>query len=201
MTREERRATKDKVALEKGRLMKRTGHAARMYQANAPGPDGLTCPEPSAAGFLADADRFHSDVSGEELQERQERYHRTQRIYEHKREHNAQKEEQRWQKMEEAKAAEAAYWEHQRQLGTKSKKNSSGVPYNTLTLQYDDGIDGERLRHNDDMVRYRGALRAQNIVQQGDTRVSYDIVNGASLAPQLPPARPQPNEALRSPGV
>jgi len=41
------------VALEKGRLMKRSGHAARMYQANAPGPDGLTCPEPYAAGFLA----------------------------------------------------------------------------------------------------------------------------------------------------
>jgi len=27
-----------------------------------------------------------------------------------------------------------------------AKKNASGVPYNTVTLQYNDGIDGERLR-------------------------------------------------------
>lgn len=26
---------------------------ARMYQANAPGPDGLTCPDNDAAGYLA----------------------------------------------------------------------------------------------------------------------------------------------------
>jgi len=96
--------------------------------------------------LYSDADRFHSDVSGEELQERQERYNRTQGIDERKRVSNAEKEELRWQKIEEAKAAEAAYWEEQRNLGSKSKKNSSGVPYNTLTLQYNDGADGERLR-------------------------------------------------------
>ena len=36
MTREERRALKDKVALEKDRLMKRTGHQAKMYRENCP---------------------------------------------------------------------------------------------------------------------------------------------------------------------
>ena len=53
MTRDERRALKDKVALEKDRLMKRSGMAARMYRENAPGPDGLTCMESTAAGYLA----------------------------------------------------------------------------------------------------------------------------------------------------
>jgi hypothetical protein len=73
----------------------------------------------------------------------------------------------------------------------KAKKNSSGVPYNTVTLQYHDGLDGNRLRHNDDLVRYRGALRAKNLLECGDTRVSYDILNGANLPPHVPPARPQ----------
>ena len=31
-------------------------------------------------------------------------------------------------------------------MGVKARKNSSGVPYNTVTLQYNDSLDGERLR-------------------------------------------------------
>lgn len=195
MTREERRATKDKVALEKGRLMKRSGPAARMYRENCPGPNGMTCPDANAAGYLADADRFHSDVSGEEMQRRQAKYDRTQQIYENRRQENAIKEEERWKKMEEMKDAEEKYWEQQRELGTKSQKNSSGVPYHMLTLQYNDGSDGERLRHNDDLVRYRAALRAQNMVANGDTRVTYDIINGANAPQPLRPSRPEPNGA------
>mmetsp|Transcript_6402 Transcript_6402/g.7789 ORF Transcript_6402/g.7789 Transcript_6402/m.7789 type:complete len:214 (-) Transcript_6402:146-787(-) len=190
MTREERRQTKDKVALEKGRLMKRSGQQARMYRENAPGPEGLTCPLTNAAGYLADADRFHSDVSGEELQARQNKYDRNQQIYENKRIMNAEKEEERWQKMENIKAQEEAYWENQRQLGNKAKKNISGVPYDTVTLQYHDGLDGDRLRHSDDLVRYRAALRAKNLVECGDTRSSCDIINGTDLPSHIPPARP-----------
>ena len=36
MTRHERRALKDKVALEKDRLMKRSGMSAKLYRENAP---------------------------------------------------------------------------------------------------------------------------------------------------------------------
>jgi len=92
-----------------------------------------------------------------------------------------------------------------------AKKNASGVPYNTVTLQYNDGADGERLRylsnlflldssyfnlaccinrHEDDMVRYRGALRAQHLVECGDTRADYDILNGKTVQQQMAPARP-----------
>jgi hypothetical protein len=77
-----------------------------------------------------------------------------------------------------------------------AKKNASGVPYNTVTLQYSDGVDGDRLRHQDDMVRYRGALRAQHLVECGDTRVDYDILNGKSMQHQMAPARPQPSASL-----
>jgi hypothetical protein len=198
MTREERLATNDKVALEKGRLMQRSGPAARMYRANAPGPNGITCPEPIAAGYLADADRFHSDVSGEELQLRQDRHHRTQQIYENKRSQAVEREETRWKRIEDTQAAEHRYWEGQRELGVKSRKNTSGAPYNTLTLQYNDSLDGERLRYQDDLVRYRASLRTQNLVECGDTRVSYDIINGSGLASKLAPSRPQPSSVLVS---
>ena len=100
MSREERRALKDKVALEKDRLMKRSGMAAKLYRENAPKDSmGLTCPDANAAGFLADADRFHSDVSGEELIRRQHAYERKQQGYENTRVKRAEREEDRWQKV------------------------------------------------------------------------------------------------------
>lgn len=71
LTRKERRALKDKVALEKQRLMNRTGLAAKMYRENAPeNPSELLTLQSNAAGFLADADRYHSDTAGEEFQAR-----------------------------------------------------------------------------------------------------------------------------------
>jgi hypothetical protein len=71
------------------------------------------------AGTLLDADRFHSDVAGEELALRQQKYHREQQIYDNKRLLHAEKEESRWKRFEESKAAEEAYWVEQRDLGIK----------------------------------------------------------------------------------
>merc|ERR1719198_95442 len=104
MTREERRALRDKVALEKDRLMKRSGIAAKQYRENAPKDSmGLTCPEPHAAGFLADADRFHTDTSGEEYLERKAKYSQQQNQYDVKRVDRVEREEKRWQDIEEKK--------------------------------------------------------------------------------------------------
>mmetsp|Transcript_26373 Transcript_26373/g.76892 ORF Transcript_26373/g.76892 Transcript_26373/m.76892 type:complete len:209 (-) Transcript_26373:242-868(-) len=192
LTRGERLATKDKVALEKDRLMKRTGLSARMYRENAPmNSMGLTCPEPTAAGYLADADRFHTDVSGEEWLQRKREYQRKQEIYASKREHQATREEDRWQRIQEAKKEEELYWQRQRELGQKSKKNSSCVPYNTISLKYDAGERGDHLRHQDDLVRYRAALRSQNLMVCGDSRVSYDIINGEGRPVMGNPQKPE----------
>merc|ERR1711879_305927 len=139
---------------------------------------GLTCPQPHAAGFLADADRFHSDVSGEEFLHRQEQREKKSQMYDALRRTRAEREEERWKRIEDNNAKEKEYWEEQRKLGLKAKKNSSGVPYNTISLKYDEGSEGDQLRHEDDMVRYRAALRSQNLLVCGDTRVSYDIING-----------------------
>jgi len=46
------------------------------------------------------------------------------------------------------------------------------------------------------MVRYRGALRAQNLVEQGDTRVTYDIINGGGITRSMAPARPTPGGSM-----
>ncbi|GMH94316.1 hypothetical protein TL16_g12873 [Triparma laevis f. inornata] len=193
LTRKERRALKDKVALEKQRLMNRTGLAAKMYRENAPeNPSELLTLQSNAAGFLADADRYHSDTAGEEFQARKKAYERKQDIYNNTRNKRATTEEQRWKKIEESKTQEERYWETQRELGVKSMKNKSCVPYDPLTLQYNDTHDGEKLRYADDMVRYRAKVRANNMRAQGDTRSGYNIINGIAhnnAALSAPPAK------------
>ncbi len=83
--------------------------------------------------ITSDADRFHSDVSGEELHLRQARYHRTQEIYENKRTEAAEREERRWQKIEGIQVAEKRYWDEQRELGSKVKHQmSSFLSYSAL---------------------------------------------------------------------
>ena len=197
MTRSERRSQRDKVALEKDRLMKRTGLAARMHRENAPRTsDGLVVPEANAAGFCSDADRFHTDVAGEEFLKRRARYEREQTNYATKREGSVKQEEQRWAALQEEKQQEDAYWSNQREIGVKDKKNKSSVPYDALTLQYAPGLDGERLRLHDDKIRYRAALRSRNLQTKGESRCGYDILNGRDKPDLRLPEEPQPQREL-----
>jgi hypothetical protein len=197
MTRHERRALKDKVALEKDRLMKRSGLSAKLYRENAPQDSmGLTCPEPQAAGFLADADRFHTDTSGEEFLARKAKHEEKQLQYDQKRVSRVEREEARWQAIEEKKAEEEKYWDDQRESGAKAMKNNSCVPYDAITLRYNDGLDGDRLRYDDEKVRYRAALRSQNLMRCGDTRTGYNIISGHSRPNVDVPDAPEPSDSL-----
>ena len=77
--RHQRLVAKDKVSLEKERINARVGLEARMHQANAPSSSaGLTSCVEHGAGYLSNADRFHSDTCGEEFLNRQETTRRTQ---------------------------------------------------------------------------------------------------------------------------
>ena len=177
--------------------MKRTGLAARMHRENAPRTsDGLVVPEANAAGFCSDADRFHTDVAGEEFLKRRARYEREQTNYASKREGRVKQEEQRWAALQEEKQQEDAYWSNQREIGVKDKKNKSSVPYDALTLQYAPGLDGERLRLHDDKIRYRAALRSRNLQTKGESRCGYDILNGRDKPDLRLPEEPQPQREL-----
>ena len=77
--------------------MKRTGLAAKMYRENAPDTsDGLVVPRPDAAGFMADSDRFHTDVAGEDKLRRDAKIKQDYLRREHTRLERAKAEEQRW---------------------------------------------------------------------------------------------------------
>lgn len=80
------------------------------------------------------------------------------------------REEDRWHETDMKQRMEEERLGKLREDGSKAKKNSSNVAFDILTLQYAQNKDGEHQKHHDDMVRYRAALRSNQLVVKGDTR-------------------------------
>ncbi|CAM9684014.1 unnamed protein product [Chrysoparadoxa australica] len=199
LTRSEKRASKDKVALERQRLFNRAGNAARQYRDNMP-PEGvsLTEAQPGAAGYIADADRFHSDVAGEELLRRKAVRDRKVQVTEVLREQRKEQEKKRWETMKTKEFDEELHWTQLREAGVKGKKNESAVPYNMISLRYDQSYEGEMLRLSDERTKYRAKMRSNALVRVGDTLCGYNILSGAPKPPPADPAPPVASEKLQA---
>ena len=96
-SRVERKTVKDKVALERSRLMARSGWQARMHQKNCPETTAqLTQCRAGDEGFMSNSERFHSDVAGEEFRMRAEKYKKSKEAQIFKRERARIRDEERW---------------------------------------------------------------------------------------------------------
>ena len=82
-------------------------------------------------------------------------------------------------------------WDDMRELGTFSRSNKTSVPYNPISLRYDDGNDGERLRFSDETLRYRSALRADHL-QRRMNGAGYNPITGAPMERISVPPAPDP---------
>lgn len=194
-TRQQRMALKDKVALEKSRLDQRVGFEARMHQANAPKTSaGLTQFEKGGAGYISNADRFHTDTAGEERAERLEKYRRELEALEYKRNSAIAREERRWKVHEENVRSQEEKEETLRATGIKAKKNKSAVAYDITTTQYNQTEEGVEQKYVDDMIRYRAKVRTHNLSVAADSRVNYNIISGGSrYVPPMPQDVPRPS--------
>ena len=68
-----------------------------------------------------------------------------------------------------------------REHGTFSRSNKTSVPYNPISLEYDAGCDGDRLRFSDDTLRYRSALRADHLQAYSGLGVRLGLRLGSGL--------------------
>lgn len=198
-TRGERRGMRDKVALERSRLMERSGWQARMHQKNAPETTaGLTSCRAGDEGYLSNAERFHSDTAGEEYAERMKDATKRQQSSVFKREKARVREEARWENTERAQSEVEQRMQVLREnpdsdgIYRGAKKNLSNVAYDITNLQYKQDTAGEGQKYFDDMVRYRAQQRTRALVVLGDSRVPYNILNGDDRS--LPP---KPNTVVR----
>lgn len=147
--------------------------------------DSLTHP----FSCLSDADRFRTDVAGEERRRRDAAQVAQQQRLVQKRDSALAREERRWESMASASVAEDHRMDRKRALGLAAKKNAPSLPFNPITLEYGNNYDGGMLQHKDEMVKYRSALRTHNLYtkQNGD----FNPVTGEPRRDVNPPAKPQ----------
>jgi hypothetical protein len=133
---------------------------------------------PESAAFIPESDRFVRDVAAEERLRRDEAAARHARDVLRRREAASARDDERWRRMDEAKRAEEERVRALQASGAKAQKNAKSVPYDPLTLAYDTTEAGARLRHEDEAIQYRAALRAQNL-QMRSRGAAYDLLSGA----------------------
>ncbi|KAJ0399340.1 hypothetical protein P43SY_001529 [Pythium insidiosum] len=160
-SREQRIAVKDKEQWEKERLQQRKEGHVRI-DTSVTG-SAMVVYAPGSQGYMSDADRFHTDTSGEEKVSREESNARAKIRQERKRYDNVQREIQRWKDMDATTVEEEKRWAALRATGSKARRNKGGEPFNPITLQYNDGKDGERLRLADETIKRRAVARAESL--------------------------------------
>ena len=93
-----------------------------------------------------------------------------------------EREEARWQQIETAQSAERDKWDRIREEGARNRTNVNSVPYNPVTLRYNDNAAGEELQKSDDLVRWRAAQRAKQLHERGNS--GFNPITG-SLATEI----------------
>ncbi|RHY95725.1 hypothetical protein DYB37_005523 [Aphanomyces astaci] len=183
-TRDERKAVRDKETWEKDRLRARKEGYIRVDTSIS--GSAMTVQAAGSQGYMSDADRFHTDVAGEEKVVRESRIAKHQMSYDTRRRDNQVREDQRWKAMDEKATEEKKRWDHLRDDGGKARRNKSSCQFNPITLKYNDGKDGERLKQADTEIRHRASVRAANL-QFNSSRGGINPITGDPIK-QVPPS-------------
>lgn len=181
-TRAYRHAQLNKESLEKQRLVERKGGYHKYEKIEA-----VTQYEAGTVGFMPEAGRFDTDTVGEEWRKRQAANERAKQIYEAKRQQNVVREEERWAMMEQQKKEEFEKYQRYREDPLMGKKNVGSMPFDPVTLRYNDGADGARMAYEDEQIRYRAALRAKNIHEKSNGGEFNPVTGEAGLRVPTPP--------------
>jgi membrane protein involved in colicin uptake len=171
--------------VEKDRLKARTGG----FERHGDEVDQPFVPPPNAAGFMNDFDRFHGDTASEERRKRDERLERDHRLIERMRIENHARDERRYNQQAEEEKRHEEELRRAREDSDRARRNKSSTPYNPLTLQYNDDPEGERLKIEDEQIRYRAALRTHNL-RAHDARTGFNLITGESNKEEQLPQRP-----------
>jgi len=187
-SREDRATKQDKTSLEKSRLQNRREKFSRYED-----PGRITEPVSTAGYYAADAERFITDVAGEQKSIRDSKISKKEAFYNQKRNEFLEREEKRWMSMEHQRDVEKQRVEVMSQ-GVKGTKFSNSVAYNPITLEYDPTHAGEVQQFKDEVQQYRSAVRLEKI-RMWKNRDGYNPITGEKLEGGTLPTPPQPPKA------
>lgn len=185
-TRAYRKSQMDKEGIEKQRLKERKGGFHKYTEFKA-----VTGSEPGEPGYSSEAARFDTDASAAEQRRRKKVKAAYDTRIQARYNNGIVREERRFKRMEEEKRLEEDKYTRYRADPLMGKKNVSGVPYHPVTLQYNDGADGQRMAYEDSKIRYRAARRAKNMHDKSRS-VEYNVVSGLDVPRLSTPVDPGP---------
>ncbi len=187
-TRKERHASRDKESKEKALLEQRPPVRGQKYINYG---RGIASAAEGTVAHISEQDRFFTDFAAEEKKRRELAILTKQEQLDRKRYEWASAEENRWKQIEQEYAAEEAKQAIKMNRG--APRNMSSVPYNPLTLQYEESEAGDKLRYTDDQIRFRAALRAERL-RSHETKHGFNPITGQETERiNLPPEPKWPN--------
>ncbi|CAD8134887.1 unnamed protein product [Paramecium pentaurelia] len=136
----------------------------------------LHSPMPDTTLFQAERDRFAKDFAAEDKQQREMQYKLKQLSYESRRLANLQRDGILWQRNEEYLLKDEQRRQYHSEQFTRGKRNTNGLAYNPITLEYAQNEAGQALKRYDEQHQVRKFVRAKNL----DTRANcgFNVLSG-----------------------
>mmetsp|Transcript_21409 Transcript_21409/g.29737 ORF Transcript_21409/g.29737 Transcript_21409/m.29737 type:complete len:315 (+) Transcript_21409:185-1129(+) len=177
---------KDIEHMEKDRLAQRRGGH---YRYDPPLNPVLPQPDSNSLSYVDELDRFTRDSSALEFEERQRTVARKNDQIQKKADAHFNREHQRWRAVEEQynwQVAKGFDLKHTEIAG----RNKNSVPYNPITLKYDDSFEAVKLDFEGKCIRHRAAVRANTLYTKMHSQ-QFNMFTGEPASMQVPvPERP-----------
>eukprot|EP01017_Pseudomicrothorax_dubius_P025546 TRINITY_DN2770_c0_g2_i4.p1 TRINITY_DN2770_c0_g2~~TRINITY_DN2770_c0_g2_i4.p1 ORF type:complete len:212 (+),score=46.81 TRINITY_DN2770_c0_g2_i4:329-964(+) len=181
-TREEREAMRNKEAIEKTRINDRVGPITRFQEMR----DILHNSDPKSTLFCPENERFDKDFAVHDRRERELDNLRKAEALENHRIQIMERETQKWNLMENQDRMAEEKRKYHADVLQAGKRNSNGLAFNPITLEYDSSRKGEELRGRDEDARLRNLLRANNLDKRSNC--GYNVLTGEERSGvQVPP--------------
>lgn len=141
--------------------------------------------------YVNDIERFHHNFAQSENKERHQRKNKYNQKIENLKNDREKRENLRYDLMHEQ------YQRKQSQLDNfVPLKNNPSMPYNPITLRYNDSLDGKRLQLADEKTIWRAKLRQKMLFEKQSS--GYDPINGNKQEYQKSIVRPNTPPELYS---
>lgn len=192
-TRAERRHLLNREAVEKARLRERRERFSHYEEPGAV----VASDDRESALYIAEADRFVTDVATEQRFLREQARERKASEIARRRDEQMSRDEARYHKMEE----EARMFDERTLAlqadGRPAFKNKSGEAFDPITTKYVDGPEGQLMAYQDARTMYRAQLRTVTLAEKsaGSTFNPLTGEDMPKMSQPLPPAKPPVDEA------
>ncbi|CAD8051486.1 unnamed protein product [Paramecium sonneborni] len=131
---------------------------------------------PDSTLFQAERDRFAQDFAAEDKKQRELQYKLKQLSYESRRLANLQRDGILWQRNEEYIIKDEQRRQYHSEQFTRGKRNTNGLAYNPITLEYAQNEAGQKLKRYDEQHQVRKFVRAKNLDFRANS--GYNVLSG-----------------------